>query len=287
MRTWHRPLLLFTALMAATALVSAVGLLVDDRVLVGSPIWLKPLKFSLSFVAFGLSWAWLLSLAPRTRLINATATTVVLASVAEMAIIVGQVVRGRRSHFNQTTELDGMLFSIMGATIVVLWVGTLLLTIKIAAQRLGTRSEQLAIRWGMLISLVGLLLGGLMLGNSSGVENVIGAHSVGVPDGGPGLPLVNWSTTGGDLRVPHFIGMHALQLLPLVALAVRRRPEPAAVRVIWTLALGYSALVALVTWQALRGQSIIHPDWATGTAFGVIAVGVAIGLVTAREKVTA
>ena len=38
--------------------------------------------------------------------------------------------------------------------------------------------------------------------------------------------------------------------------------------------LGYAALVALVTWQALRGQSIVHPDALTLLVFAAIALAV-------------
>ncbi len=287
MRTWHRPLLVLTALMTGTAVVSAIGLLVDDRVLLGAPIWLKPLKFSVSLAVYGATWAWLLSLHPRPpRLLTRVATGIVVLALVEMVLITGQVVRGVASHFNATTRFDGVVFNVMGFAIVAIWVGTLLLTIKLAAQALAPPAELTAIRWGMVLSLIGMLLAVLMVERPTGITGVVGAHSVGVPDGGPGMPVTGWSSTGGDLRVPHFIGMHALQVLPLLALLVRR--SPAATRLVRVFGAAYAGLIALVTWQAVRGQSIIHPDWQTGTAFGVLVVLTAAGVLHANtEKVAA
>ncbi|WP_278265930.1 hypothetical protein [Nocardia sp. AG03] len=100
------------------------------------------------------------------------------------------------------------------------------------------------------------------------------------------MPLTGWSTTDGDLRVPHFFGMHALQVLPLVAallvLAAPRLPILRAARarlgLVLTAAAAYAAVLALLTWQALRGQPLIHPDQATLGAAAVIAVGVVVGV---------
>src|SRR5262245_46374360 len=61
----HRPLVVFAAAMVLTGLVSAGGLLFDDRILIGAPIWLKPLKFSLSLGLYALTLAWMLSLLRR------------------------------------------------------------------------------------------------------------------------------------------------------------------------------------------------------------------------------
>ena len=88
---------------------------------------------------------------------------------------------------------------------------------------------------------------------------------MGVEDGGPGLPVTGWSNTGGDLRVPHFVGLHGLQALPLFAyvlvlfapdwLRARHR-----VALVWTFGVSYLGLIGILTWQALRGQPLISPD---------------------------
>ncbi|WP_244943276.1 hypothetical protein [Streptomyces inhibens] len=285
--------------MAALAVVAAVGLIVDDRVLVGSPIWFKPFKFAVSFVAYGLTLAWMLSRrAGRSRVGEWAAHTVVVAGVAEMAIITGQTIRGRRSHFNAETPLDSALFATMGITIAVLWTATLVIAILLFRARLGDRATTWAIRLGLLLALVGLALGALMLGPTpeqqaaGGLHTVIGAHSVGVPDGGPAMPLTGWNTTGGDLRIPHFVGMHALQALPLFLYGIeslagrftRLRSDRVRLRLVLVAAGFIAALLALVTWQALHGQALIHPDGATLGALAALVAATSIGTYAALRR---
>ncbi|MBT2477683.1 hypothetical protein J7E94_05210 [Streptomyces sp. ISL-94] len=281
--------------MGVLTLVTGAGLIVDDRVLVGSPIWHKPFKFSLSFTLYGLTLAWMHSLLTRGRRVGWWAGTVVVAaSVIEMAVIVGQVVRGKRSHFNQETPLDSALFSLMGMTIVVLWLATLVMAVVLWRQPLADRATSWAIRLGSVIGLAGLAVGFLMVRpteaqRAAGISDTVGAHSVGVPDGGPHLPVTGWAATGGDLRIAHFVGMHALQLLPLLALALTFAAgrygwaARAAVRtrLVVVAGAGYAGLVALTTWQALRGQALTSPDGLTLGAAAGLAVAVALGVALA------
>ncbi|MFE9364116.1 hypothetical protein ACFYNN_15185 [Streptomyces sp. NPDC006978] len=297
-RTWHRPLVLFAASMAVMAVVAAVGILVDDRVLAGAPIWAKPFKFALSFVVYALGLAWLLTLLTRGRRLGRWAGTVVaLACAGEMVIITGQVIRGKRSHFNHATPFDSMLYDAMAVTVVVLWTGTLVIALLLLRSRIADRASGWAVRSGVLIALAGAAMGFLMSQPSAGqraaggldTADVVGAHAVGVPDGGPSIPLTGWSTTGGDLRVPHFIGMHALQVLPLFLIALvllaprfaRLRDPRVRLRLVRTASGAYAAVVALVTWQALRGQPLVHPDGTTLAAAGLIAAVTAAGALLA------
>ncbi|MFC5917433.1 hypothetical protein [Streptomyces pulveraceus] len=275
--------------MAVMTVVSAIGLMVDDRILTGAAIWFKPFKFALSFAVYGLALAWMLTLVTRGRRTGWWAGTVVaLCGLIEVAIITGQVIRGKRSHFNHATPFDEALFTAMGATVIVLWAGTLVIAILLLRARIADRASAWAIRSGVLLALVGAAFGFLMTrptpeqraaGNLD-TADVIGAHSVGVPDGGPSMALTGWSTTGGDLRIPHFVGMHALQLLPLLLLALaalaprfpRLRDPRVRLRLMVVASAAYAGVVALVAWQALRGQPLIHPDGATLGAAALIVV---------------
>ncbi|MGA5001860.1 hypothetical protein ACPCB7_27960 [Streptomyces arboris] len=281
--------------MALAALVSAVGLVVDDRILVGAPIWAKPFKFSLSFTAYGLTLAWMLAQTTWGRRTGWWAgNVVVLTALVEMVLVIGQVIREKRSHFNAETAFDANLYTVMGLTVVALWAATLVIAVLLLRTRLADRATAWAIRGGALIALVGAGLGFLMAqptaeqraaGNLD-TADVIGAHSVGVPDGGPAMPLTGWSTTGGDLRIPHFVGMHALQLLPLLLIALvllapriaRLGDARVRLRLVRVATVGYAGLVALTTWQALRGQPLIRPDAATLIAAGVLLAAVAAGV---------
>ncbi|MFB7607307.1 hypothetical protein [Streptomyces gardneri] len=273
--------------MVALALVSAVGLAVDDRILVGVPIWTKPFKFSVSLVAYTLSLAWMISLLPTTHRAHRVgwwAGTVVAVSLTiEMVLITLQVVRGTQSHFNHATPFDNAVFQIMGASIAILWLSALVIAVLLLRARILDRATAWAVRLSSLIALAGAAVGFLMVRPTPeqlAVDEapITGSHSVGVPDGGPSMPLTGWSTTGGDLRIPHFFGMHALQLLPLLLLVLaalaprfaRLADERVRLRLTLTAAGTYAATFALLTWQALRGQALFSPDAVTLAATGAI-----------------
>lgn len=271
-RRGHRGLFWFSATMAALAGVLVVAAVLDHRTLLGAPLWFKPLKFALSFMLYSAALAWMLAkLDPAPgRGLRLAGWVALGTSLIEILIIAGQAARGVRSHFNDDTAFDSMLFGIMGATVVVLWLATLVIALRFFTRRGPDPATTWAVRSGLLISLTGMALGMLMISG--------GGHAVGVPDGGPGLPLLGWSTTGGDLRIAHFVGMHALQLLPLLAAGLTAAGLDAAsrLRLILVAAAGYAALVSLVTWQALRGQPLLQPDGPTLVAVATVLIGVLV-----------
>lgn len=260
--------LFWLAVGSAGLAVVFVGLAVlDQRTLLGAPLWIKPLKFALSFAAYGGALAWMLGQL-REPALRRTGWVIVVASVVELAIIGGQAGRGVRSHFNDDSLADGVAYSVMGATIVALYLATVAIALRFLREPGRDRAAGTAIRLGLLVALVGMGVGVIM--------SVLGSHAVGVPDGGPGLPFVGWSSTGGDLRVAHFAGMHALQILPLAAAglaATGRLGEAARTAVVTVAGVGWLALTVLLTWQALRGQPLVAPDALTLTTLAVLVLG--------------
>ncbi|MFM7200789.1 MAG: ABA4-like family protein [Myxococcota bacterium] len=276
-----------TVAMVPLALISLLGLLLDPRQIGGDPAWLKPLKFSLSVFLFGGSMLDVLRRldAGKSRWLSRLGNTLALALTVEWGVILLQVLRGQPSHFNVATPLDASLFSLMAVFIVLLWGVTVGLFGMLLRQRSTEPVFDAGLRWGLGISLLGAMVGFLMTASPKPDQKLlleqgftvqqIGGHAVGVADGGPGLPGVGWSTEGGDLRVPHFWGLHALQGLPLLAWGLRRR-FPAEVtrarRLVQVAGLSWLGGLGLLTWQALRGQPVLAPDAWTWAGVGILLV---------------
>ncbi|MFC4856074.1 hypothetical protein [Actinophytocola glycyrrhizae] len=91
--------------------------------------------------------------------------------------------------------------------------------------------------------------------------------------------------------MPHFVGIHALQFLPLLAMglaaAVRRwprlRPAPVRTRLVTAAALGYGGPFLVTTWQAFRGQPLTAPDSWTLGALGIVVAATAATVATAQS----
>ncbi|MBO0780247.1 MAG: hypothetical protein J2P37_15590 [Ktedonobacteraceae bacterium] len=289
------PLLTLVGIANVLVLLAAlVGIIVDHRIITGMPAWVKPAKFAISISIYSFTLLWLLSfIKGHRRLVSLVANATAVIMVVEMVIIVGQVIRGTTSHFNNSTPLDRMLFLIMAGFISLAFVMGIVAAILLLLQRQPDRAFAWSLRLGMVITLVGMAVAFLMTTGPTpaqlkvlrdgGHPSAIGAHSVGVPDGGPGLPFVGWSTEGGDLRIPHFVGLHALQVLPLFWWLFLRRSrllrDGHRVALVWTISVGYLGVVGLLTWQALRAQPLIAPDAYTLNAFVILISAVVLAVV--------
>lgn len=200
----------FGWLMLAGFLFALFASFVDHRTVTGVNTWIKPMKFCLSVAAYVWTLAWFLHYVRESRrAFKIISIGVTVLMFIEMALLYSQAARGVSSHFNFTTPYDAVVFSMMGMMIyanLVLdaWAAGLFFVKRPALPN----SYLWGIRLGFVLFLVFAFQGQLMINRM--------AHSVGVADGGPGLPMVNWSTVGGDLRIAHALGLHALQFIPLV-----------------------------------------------------------------------
>lgn len=264
------PELIASAALMQIFLVGAlVGLAVDPTIIAGAPAWLKPAKFAVSITIYTVTLAWMFTLLPewrRTRRVIGWATA--LTMVLEIVIISTQAWRGTTSHFNIATTTDAVFFQMMGGAIVAQTLSTIAVAVALWRHNFDDKPLGWALRLGMIITIVGALTGGLMArptraqleaAREGQRLTVAGAHTVGGPDGGPGLAGTGWSTRHGDLRVPHFVGLHALQALSIVALILVRLGLAAATRerLVILAAASYAAVYVTLLVQALRGIPLV------------------------------
>lgn len=249
---WRREprLVAFALLMLALMLPAAIGLGLDERTLRDVNVWVKPMKFMASVALLALTTAWFTPLLPdalrRSRGFSALVWTLILTGGFEVAYISLQAGLGQASHYNVGDPFHATMYTLMGGAAMVLtatqpWLAWLI-------WRHGDRSVAPAYRQAVLLGLVLTF----MLGASVGM--MLGG---GPPATGAGLPVLGWSRSMGDLRVAHFLGIHAGQILPLAGFALARAWPRAAVPGVWIAAALWSALWAAALQQALAGQPLI------------------------------
>jgi len=232
--------------------LALVLLPLDQRHVTGALVWAKPLKFSLSVVAYVWTLAGLLASLPAAaqRAVRRIGWGMALSMAVEQAVIFIQATRGTTSHYNAGSPLNAVLFGLMGVFILVNTVLTgWALYLAWRHRPAGSAGYAWGLRLGLAVFLVGSVLGGFMIHNQQ--------HTVGAPDGGPGLPGLGWSTVAGDLRLAHFLGMHALQALPLLGWALGRWVPRRAVALTWLGTALYVAAVGGLLLGALAGRPLL------------------------------
>ncbi|MEI5102757.1 hypothetical protein RB200_34870 [Streptomyces sp. PmtG] len=299
-RRWHRPLTVNAALMLTVAVFSAAAMVVDDRQILGESVWTKPAKFGFSFAVYGLTLAWLLSRLTRARRIGWwTGTAFAVAGLIDVSAVVYAAAHGTFSHFNDSaSDVADTVHTAFGIGVMPLLATTLIVAVLVLTQPSDDRALKLALTAGLALAVASMAVAAWLsgIGESRTVADadgnpvpLSGGHGIGDPDG-RGMPLTHWSLTGGDLRVPHFVGLHALHVLLLVFAVVRlsetRRGRPfdggTRTQVIGLSAFWYAGVFTVLTWQARRGQSVAHPDLYTlGALAGVSLIAlVAVGLLS-------
>jgi hypothetical protein len=205
--------------------------------------WFKPLKFALSTFLFAWAMAWycfyLKDFNP--KIFN---WTVILLLGFEIVYITIMASMGKTSHYNTSNAFYSAMFSAMAvaATIVTLYTGYIgYLFFKADFPELPSHYVW-SIRCGMILFVI-FSFEGFAMGSRL-------SHTVGAINDNSNIWILGWSRAFGDLRVAHFIGMHALQVLPFLSYYVLRDT-----RLTIFMAILYTLLASFVLFQALQGKS--------------------------------
>ena len=238
-------LFLFGAVCLLAALVFITLTRYSDTQVMGVNAWYKPFKFALSIGIFCWTMGWYTGYLDGGPGLRTYAWAMVILLGFELVYIALQAGRGKLSHFNDSSPAYAGLYAAMAvaATAVALWTAYIgLLFFREDFPGLPDHYVW-GIRTGIVIFVV-FALEGFVMGSRM-------SHTIGGPDGGPGLPVVNWSTRYGDPRIAHFIGMHALQVLPILSWFLLKDTKA-----VLLAAMLYGLLAVFTLVQALQGRAI-------------------------------
>jgi hypothetical protein len=232
----------------------------DAREFQGVSVWLKPWKFQVStgayFLTLALFMAWLPEAALRTWAVRYVVWAALVSGLFEVVYISWQAALGQASHFNVSTPVHAALYTAMGVMAVVLTSTSAVLGAVIA------RSPAYKLPSALKLAVVLGLASTFVLG--TGFGGYLGSQPTGHWVGGAmtdvgGLPLVKWSRTGGDLRVAHFFGIHAMHFIPAFAWLVvwLRAPQRWVTAAVWSFSFLFAVWATWTFVQAVRGQPFV------------------------------
>jgi hypothetical protein len=212
----------------------------------GTNAWYKPLKFALSIGIFSWTIAWFMSYLPQDKSIQIMSWLIVLMLGFEILYIGIQAGRGQLSHYNLSTPIYGGLYVLMAFAATVVSFITLVLAIRFFQVPLPELPDYYiwSIRAGLILFFIFSLEGFVMGANLS--------HTIGASSSGKVIPFLNWSREYGDPRVAHFVGMHALQVLPIASCYILKD-----IRLTFGLVILYTLMAVYVLIQALYGQPFL------------------------------
>ena len=243
------------AILACVPVCAALAVF-DARVLDGSNLWLKPLKFQISVGTFLLTLAVMVPLASegfrRSWLGRAAVWTAICTSVFEIVWITLQAGLGQRSHYATDTAFGAMMYALMGIAAALLSLTPVM--IALGAMWTNRRDPRLAsARWGValgsLIAFVGAAGIGVMLAGSPN------HYPIDAQDQSSRIPIAGWSLERGDLRIAHFVGLHALQGLFTIGLIMTGVPIRWARAMLSIAALVWLVVILWLARTALEGAS--------------------------------
>lgn len=234
----------FGSVSLVTGLVFLLLSRFSDITLDGVNVWYKPFKFAASIGIYCWTMGWCCSYLTRFNHTLFNYTIIILLGL-ELLYIALQAGGGQRSHFNISSPIYSALYGFMAiaASAVALY------TAYVGTQFFGSNVVHLpqhyltAIRWGIVLFVI-FSFQGFAMGSRL-------QHTVGGADGNHGIPILNWSTKFGDLRIAHFLGMHALQIMPLIACYLLKNNTS-----IHVLGIAYLLLATATLVQALQGKPL-------------------------------
>jgi hypothetical protein len=221
----------------------------DQRLLADDALWVKPVKFEISIIVHFITLAVIASLLSPARrngvAWKAMSYSVVAAGIFGVMYIFLQAARGRESHFNNSTVVESIMYSLMGLGAIVLVLGSFYLGYLLFREYQSQRNQPLLLASALGLttgSVLTLIIAGYM---SSQTDNAMTAGSYEVLR----VPILGWYLNGQDLRIPHFFATHMMQLLPLYGLWLSQKNWAVGgvyeTRLLWTTGISGSLIMGL------------------------------------------